>query len=91
MKRITSIDLFAGAGGMRLGLKNAVHKLGLKHECLFYSEINNWCREVYQNNFPKTKLIADTKNILSWIRFNGLKANPDKFHLLLSDTDEIFP
>ena len=63
MKRITSIDLFAGAGGMRLGLKNAVHKLGLKHECLFYSEINNWCREVYQNNFPKTKLIADIKSI----------------------------
>ena len=63
MKRITSIDLFAGVGGMRLGLESATKKLGLKHKCLFYSEINNWCRDVYQKNFPKTKLITDIKLI----------------------------
>ena len=33
-------------------------------------------------------LEADAKNLLSWIRYNGLKANPDKFHLLLSEVDE---
>ena len=33
-------------------------------------------------------LEADAKNLLSWIQYNGLKANPDKFHLLLSETDE---
>ena len=33
-------------------------------------------------------LETDVKNLLSWIKYNGLKANPDKFHLLLSDTDE---
>ena len=33
-------------------------------------------------------LEADAKNLLSWIRYNGLKANPDKFHLLLSEIDE---
>ncbi len=33
-------------------------------------------------------LEADAKNLLSWIQYNGLKANPDKFQLLLSDTDE---
>ena len=33
-------------------------------------------------------LEADAKNLLSWIKHNGLKANPDKFHLLLSDTDQ---
>ena len=32
-------------------------------------------------------LEADAQNILSWIQYNGLKANPDKFHLLLSDDD----
>ena len=32
-------------------------------------------------------LEADAKNLLSWIQYNGLKANPDKFHMLLSDTD----
>ena len=35
-------------------------------------------------------LEADAKNLLSWIKYNGLKANPDKFHLLLSDTGENF-
>ncbi len=35
-------------------------------------------------------LEADAKNLLSWIQYNGLKANPDKFHLLLSDKEEHF-
>ena len=29
----------------------------------------------------------DAKNLLNWIKYNGLKANPDKFHLLLSEID----
>ena len=33
-------------------------------------------------------LEADAGNLLSWIQYNGLRANPDKFHLLLSDTDD---
>ena len=33
-------------------------------------------------------LEADSENILWWLKYNGLKANPDKFHLLLSETDE---
>ena len=33
-------------------------------------------------------LEADSKNILWWLKYNGLKANPDKFHLLLSETDQ---
>ena len=32
-----------------------------------------------------SELQAETQNLLNWIRNNGLKANPDKFHLLLSD------
>ena len=31
---------------------------------------------------------ADAKNILWWLKYNGLKANPDKFHILLSESDE---
>ena len=34
------------------------------------------------------QLDKDSKTPLGWIRNNGLKANPDKFHLLLSDNDE---
>ena len=33
-------------------------------------------------------LETDSENILWWLKYNGLKANPDKFHLLLSETDE---
>ena len=35
-----------------------------------------------------SKLSSESLNLLSWIRSNGLKANPDKFHLLLSDPNE---
>ena len=33
------------------------------------------------------KLEHDTKALLEWFKNNGLKANPDKFHLILSDSD----
>ena len=32
-------------------------------------------------------LEEDSKILLNWIKYNGLKANPDKFHLLLSEPD----
>ncbi len=39
------IDLFAGIGGFRKGFENA------GYECVFTSEINEACQEVYENNF----------------------------------------
>ena len=33
-------------------------------------------------------LEEDSKNLLNWLRYHGLKANPDKFHMLLSEPDE---
>ena len=33
-------------------------------------------------------LEEDAKNLLTWIKYNGLKANADKFNLLLSDPNE---
>ena len=33
-----------------------------------------------------SQLESDTKMLLNWVSQNGLKANPDKFHLLLSNT-----
>ena len=35
-----------------------------------------------------SNLEEDAKNLLSWIKYNGLSANPDKFHLVLSDPNE---
>ena len=45
VKRFDFIDLFAGIGGFRLAFEQAGYK------CLFSSEINDHCQEVYKNNF----------------------------------------
>ena len=34
------------------------------------------------------QLEYDTKVLLEWFKTNGLKTNPDKFHLILNETDE---
>ena len=39
------IDLFAGLGGFHLAL------VGLGHECVFASELNNDLRDLYERNF----------------------------------------
>ena len=59
---IKSVDLFAGVGGLRIGLEKALKKLGIKHNCVLYSEINKHC-QTYNDNFPNTKLIEDIKSI----------------------------
>jgi len=43
--RFTFVDLFAGAGGMRLGMQDA------KGRCVFSSEIDNFARATYFRNF----------------------------------------
>lgn len=63
MKKINSIDLFAGVGGMRISLTRAARRLGLNDECKLYSEINEYSRQTYEANFTKTKLIKDIKSI----------------------------
>ena len=35
-----------------------------------------------------TQLQEDSNNLLRWFSHNYLKANPDKFHLILNDTDD---
>ena len=63
MKKIRSIDLFAGVGGMRISLEKAIRKLNLIEECKLYSEINIYCRQTYDVNFPNTPVINDIKSI----------------------------
>ena len=63
MKKITSIDLFAGVGGMRISLQRALNRLRLKDECKLYSEINSYSRKTYDLNFPQTPLIEDIKSV----------------------------
>ena len=63
MKKITSIDLFAGVGGMRIALNKALKKMGLDHECKLYSELNLYCQHTYDVNFSGTPLIKDIKSV----------------------------
>ncbi len=50
------IDLFAGIGGFRKGFEDA------GYECVFTSEINNACQEVYENNYGD-KVFGDITKI----------------------------
>ncbi len=63
MKIIKSLDLFAGVGGMRISLDKAAQKLNLNSHCEMYSEINNYCQETYNLNFPNTPVVGDIKSI----------------------------
>ena len=63
MKKITSLDLFAGVGGMRISLAKAVRRLGFYDECKLYSEINEYSIQTYEANFTKTKHIKDIKSV----------------------------
>ena len=63
MKKITSIDLFAGVGGMRISLSKALKKMGFEDECKLYSEINRYSQQTYEENFPPTRLIKDIKSV----------------------------
>ena len=63
MKKISSIDLFAGVGGMRIALTKALKKMGYIDDCKLYSEIDTYSQQTYTENFPMTKLIEDIKSV----------------------------
>lgn len=48
---IKYIDLFAGIGGIRLGVHRALSKNGIEAKCVLSSEINEKACETYQLNF----------------------------------------
>jgi len=55
MKKLNSIDLFAGVGGIRLGFEKA------GFETVFANDFDKSCKETYDLNFSDPKL--DTRNI----------------------------
>ena len=48
---IKYIDLFAGVGGIRLGVSQALSRNGIESKCVLSSEINEKACETYQLNF----------------------------------------
>lgn len=62
-KTVKYIDLFAGLGGIRIGLEQALEKCGLSGKCVFASEIKPHAIEVYKKNFPNEKIHGDITKI----------------------------
>lgn len=59
---IKYIDLFAGIGGIRLGVTQALSRFGIESKCVLSSEINEKACETYQLNFGEYPS-GDVKNI----------------------------
>lgn len=62
-KTIRYIDLFAGLGGTRIGLEQALRDNGLTGECVFTSEIKPHAVKVYTDNFPGETISGDITEI----------------------------
>lgn len=51
MAKLRFIDLFAGTGGIRIGLEAAAQSFGIDTECVLSSDIDKRSHEVYELNF----------------------------------------
>lgn len=61
--KVRYIDLFAGLGGIRIGLEQALGELGLTGECVFTSEIKPHAVTIYKKNFPGEEIHGDITKI----------------------------
>lgn len=65
MKKIKCIDLFAGMGGIRLGLEQALKEMDIECECVFTSEIKPHAISAYKENFQNATIYGDITKIKS--------------------------
>ena len=57
------IDLFAGIGGIRMGLEQAARDRGIETVCVFTSEIKPYAVKVLQDNHPTETITGDIKQV----------------------------
>lgn len=60
--KVRYVDLFAGIGGIRLGLDIALNNLGLQGSCVFSSEIDKKAQSTYEANFHE-KPFGDIREV----------------------------
>lgn len=60
---IRFIDLFAGIGGIRLGLEQAIKANGHNPICVFTSEIKPYAISVLQQNHPDETIVGDITQV----------------------------
>lgn len=65
LETIRFIDLFAGIGGIRCGLEQAVREAGLVPHCVFTSEIKPHAVKVLQDNHPSDPITGDITKVSS--------------------------
>jgi DNA (cytosine-5)-methyltransferase 1 len=63
IKYIKFIDLFAGLGGMRIGLEKACKSMEINSQCLLSSEIKPYAIETYQKYFKDDNISGDILEI----------------------------
>lgn len=51
MEKIKFIDLFCGIGGFRIAMDEACKENNIIPECVFSSDINQYCQDSYETNF----------------------------------------
>lgn len=64
-KTVRFIDLFAGIGGIRTGLSQALEEAGYKPQCVLTSEIKPYAIQVLQDNYPQENLVGDVTQLSS--------------------------
>lgn len=70
---IKFVDLFAGTGGIRLGLEQACSELDLENSCVFSSEIDRNACLSYELNFGENSY-SDIRSVTEFPEFNFLLA-----------------
>ncbi|MGM9833359.1 MAG: DNA (cytosine-5-)-methyltransferase [Candidatus Limisoma sp.] len=58
------IDLFAGIGGIRTGLSQALEEAGYIPQCVLTSEIKPSAKKVLQDNYPQENMVGDVTQLL---------------------------
>lgn len=72
-KKLKSIDLFAGIGGIRIGFESA------GFEATYANDLDKKATETYRANFGD----IDNSNLFDVIKQKGMKKIPKKFDILL--------
>ena len=62
-KTVRFIDLFAGIGGIRTGLSQALEEAGYLPQCVLTSEIKPYAVKVLQDNYPHENMVGDVTQL----------------------------
>lgn len=62
-KTVRFIDLFAGIGGIRTGLSQALEEAGYTPKCVLTSEIKPYAVKVLQDNYPQENMVGDVMQL----------------------------